>query len=136
MGMKTDRRTDIGMAANKIDHGPDLGLTCGIGTSARLLILLAPVGGEVSVEIKSLAVRIELEFNAVMLQHPALGKDAVIAAADLTRLSRNHHPGVFRVRLPSAVGISNTHRQYPPVAVDVLDDHAVQRIVLEGIGAG
>mmetsp|Transcript_15759 Transcript_15759/g.43575 ORF Transcript_15759/g.43575 Transcript_15759/m.43575 type:complete len:491 (-) Transcript_15759:12-1484(-) len=135
VGVEADRRADVGMLGDEVHHRAHLGFAGGVGPGAELLELLAPIGGEVAVQVQAFAVGVDLEGQPVMLLDKALGDQAVVLAAELAGLARHHQPRVGGVLLVAAMGVGHAHRQDAAVAVDVLDGQAVDRFLGVGVGA-
>jgi hypothetical protein len=136
MRVEADRRADVGVLDDEVDHGPHFGLARGVGAGAELFVFLAPEGREVAVQVQALAVAVHLDLQAVEVDEGALGHHPVVGAAELARLARDHQPRLVGVALPGAVRVGHAHLQHAAVAVDVLDRQAVHRLLVERIGPG
>ena len=67
VGVIADRRADVLVRDDEVDHRLDLGLAGRIVAGADLLVLLAPARGEVAVEVEAFEVGVDLDRQAVVV---------------------------------------------------------------------
>ena len=63
----------------------------------------------------------------------ALGHDAEVLAAELTRLARHHQPRLLRVLLVGPMRVGDAHGQHAAVAVHVFGGQAFHRHFVERV---
>ena len=133
MRVIADRRADVLVGDDEVDHRLHLGLAGRVVAGADLLVLLAPARREVAVEVEALEVGVDLDRQAVVVLDQPLGHQAVVLAAELARLARDHQARVLLALLPRAVRIGDAHEEDAAVAVDVLGGEALDRLLVERI---
>ena len=101
VGVERDRAGDVADAhVMKLTAACTSGSEAGKRPGAVLLVLLAPAGREVAVQIELLLARLQLERHAVVVLDAPLGQQAIVASAGLA--SGPCAPaGEDRARIPS-----------------------------------
>ena len=133
VGVVADGGADVRVLQDEVDHRLDLGLARRIVAGAELLEFLPPEGREIAVQVQPLGVRVQPHREAVVVLQRALGHQAVVVAAEFTRLARHHQARLGGVLLVAAVRVGDAHRQDAAVAVDILRRQAVDRLLIERI---
>ncbi len=130
MRVIADRRADVRMRDDEVHHCAHLRLAGRVGASAELLVFLAPVAGEVAVQIQALAVLVDLDGQAVVMLDEAFGDQAVVLAAELARLTRHHQARVAAMLLVAAMRIGNSDCEDTTVSVHIFDGQAIDRLFI------
>ena len=129
----------VRMRGEELHHRAHLGLAGGEGAGAELLELLPPARRKVAVQIEALGVAIDAGHRdrlAVVVGDAALGHHAVVVAAGrIERVASHHELRLRRMLLPRAVGVSHAHLQQAAVAVDILGQQALGRLLVVRIAA-
>ena len=74
--------------------------------------------------------------DAVVVVQQPFGQDAKIPATRrIARVAAHQQPWFLRMRLPRSVGIWNAHLQDAPVAIDILGDQPLYRLLVIGVTA-
>ena len=94
-------------------------------------MLRRPLGREVAVEVEALDRPRHLDLDAVVVQEPAFGEVPVerAVAGTVDRIAPNEQPLLLRVRTPGPVRVFDPHVKDAAVAVEVLDQQAVLRLL-------
>ena len=135
-GVEGDAAGDVGVPGDEIHHAAHLGLRGRVGPGAQLFKLLAPLRRKIAVQVQALGIAVDLDHEAIVITHRALGQEAVIGATHLGWLARHHQAWLVWVALPVAVGVRNPHRQNAAVTIHIAGVQALHRLLVVGIGPG
>ena len=133
VGVECYPADDVGVRGDEIDHRVYLRLRRRIRPSAALLRFLPPVLGEVAIEVETLLFRLDCDRHAIVILDGAFGQQSVVIAAELRGIAAHHQARLLGAGLPRAVGIGDTHREHPPVTVDILRHQTADGILIVGI---
>src|SRR2546426_3713878 len=91
---------NIGVACNKSNQRPYLRLARREWARADLVCLLAPVSGEIAVEVKSFFVWLDFDSHSIPVFQRSLGQKSVVSPARFRRVTPNQESLLVRMRLP------------------------------------
>ena len=119
-----------------VEQGAHFRLRAGKWPGPLLLEFLAPVAREIAIQVEPLRLAWRVQPVRIEVDKPSLRNHPVILAAPIGRTASNEKPLVLGMGFPRTIVVFDAHVENLAVAIDVLDDQALEHLLVERVRAG